>query len=120
MVRIRMGTKIPAIKSSGNTDPINWNMPAVRIRNVIAAMNPWPSAFTRMNGRMLKIWSARALNEIKKGAPGTVCEVTKESFLVNTKDGQLEVFEVQLEGKKRMKVKDFLLGYDITVGDVLG
>ncbi len=98
---------------------INWNMSAVKIRNLVQAMDPWPSSFTRIGGKTLKIWSAKAWNEIKKGAPGTVCEVTKESFLVNTGSGQLEVFEVQLEGKKRMKVKDFLLGYDIKVGDIL-
>ncbi len=96
---------------------INWNMSAAKIRCLVQAMNPWPSAFTRIGGKMLKIWSVKAWSEKENGAAGTVSEVTRDSFLVNTGNGLLEIFEVQLEGKKRMLVKDFLLGYEINVGD---
>ena len=99
---------------------INWNMSSAKIRSLVQAMNPWPSSFTGVSGKILKIWRARALNEPAKGAPGTVSEVTKDSFLVNTGNGQLEVLEVQLEGKKRMKTADFLLGYELKAGDSIG
>ncbi len=107
-------------KISKEMGHINWGMSAAKIRCLVQAMNPWPSSFTRYDGKILKIWSVKAWNESKKGAPGTVCEVTKDSFLVSTGNGQIEVLELQLEGKKRMKVKDFLLGYNVKVGDVLG
>ena len=51
---------------------------------------------------------------------GTIVAVTKDSFIILTGDGYLQVFEVQLEGKKRMPVKDFLLGYKLEVGTKLG
>ncbi len=96
---------------------IRWDMSAKQISDLVRGLNPWPSSFTTFNGKTLKVWRAKALNEAVSGNPGTVKEVKKESFFVNTGDGVLEVFEVQLEGKKRMSVKDFLLGYDIKTGD---
>ncbi len=96
---------------------IKWDMPAKKISDLVRALNPWPSSFTKFNGKTLKIWNAKALDAAANGDFGTVKEVKKDSFSVNTGDGVLEVFEVQLEGKKRMSVKDFLLGYEIKAGD---
>ena len=98
---------------------INWKMSSGKIQNVVRAMSPWPSAFTGLNGKMLKLWKVKAWREKAKGEPGTIGEVNKDSILINTGDGMLEVFELQLEGKKRMQVKDFLLGYPLKVGDIL-
>ena len=53
-----------------------------------------------------------------KAQCGEVCDVTKDSFFVMTGDGLLEIKEVQLEGKKRMDVKSFLLGNAIEKGMV--
>ena len=85
---------------------------------------PWPSAFSFADKKMLKIWKAKALDESEvegaKGAePGTVVAVAKDSFSVKTGNGVLQILEVQLEGKKRMDVKSFLLGYKLQVGDKL-
>lgn len=99
---------------------INWNASASSISNLVRAMNPWPSSFTRINGKMLKIWTVKAIPERANNVPGTVYSVDKDSFCVNTGDGILEISEVQLEGKKRMDVKSFLLGYDIEKGMTLG
>lgn len=96
---------------------IKWDMPAKKISDLVRALNPWPSSFTKLNGKTLKIWNAKALDVAANGDFGTVKEVKKDSFFINTGDGVLEVFEVQLEGKKRMSVKDFLLGYEIKAGD---
>ncbi|MDE7260114.1 MAG: methionyl-tRNA formyltransferase, partial [Lachnospiraceae bacterium] len=52
--------------------------------------------------------------------PGTVMAVTKDAFYVQTGDGILKISAVQPEGKKRMEVKDFLLGYPVKVGEKLG
>ncbi len=57
---------------------------------------------------------------ISESLPGTIVCVEKEAFYVQTKEGVLKVLSVQIEGKKRMAVKDFLLGYPIKAGECLG
>lgn len=101
---------------------IDFTKPADEIERYTRGLNSWPSAFTTFNGKILKIWSAGVSdNEANKEfEPGAVTEVTRESFLVKCSDKELEIFEVQLEGKKRMKTHDFLLGVDLRVGMVLG
>ncbi len=94
----------------------------------VRAMNPWPGAFTFLNGKMLKIWKAEGFNEDekagrKKGAgkeASTVCEIGKEYFDIECGTGILRVYEVQLEGKKRMNCGDFLRGAGLKEGDTLG
>ena len=104
-------------KEMGN---INWNDSAEKISNLVRGMSPWPSAYTKLNGKMLKVWKAKPQSsDDVKAAPGVVTSVSKDSFAVMTGDGFLEITEIQLEGKKRMTVKDFLLGYSINSGDKL-
>ncbi|MBR2950208.1 MAG: methionyl-tRNA formyltransferase [Lachnospiraceae bacterium] len=99
---------------------INWNDEAVKIERLIRGLNPWPSAYTMLNGKTLKIWEAKVTEAESDGLPGTVSCVTKDSVCVNCGSGQLALISVQLEGKKRMQVKDFLLGNKIEKGDVIG
>ncbi len=100
---------------------INWNKSAVEIERWIRGMNSWPSAYSRWNGKQLKIWDADVVACAgEKAAPGTVLDVQKTYFDVMTGEGALRVNEVQLEGKKRVPVKDFLLGYKVLPGDQLG
>ncbi len=119
-------------KLSKNMGKIDFNKNAVAIRNLVRGLNPWPSAFTRHDGKMLKIWVADALDDmqvkeisgnaevLKNAVPGTVSFVTQEAIGVATGKGTLVLKEVQLEGKKRMLVKDFLLGNKIEIGTKLG
>lgn len=68
----------------------------------------------------MKIWEAKPLpTEKAKGEPGEITKVAKDSFTVQTGEGQLQVTSVQLEGKKRMAVKDFLLGVHMETGETL-
>ncbi len=99
---------------------INWDKSAKSISYLVRAMNPWPSSFTRMNGKMLKIWTVSVLSQKTNNVPGTIHSVSKDAFCVNTGDGVLEISEVQLEGKKRMDVKSFLLGNEVEPGMKLG
>ena len=71
---------------------------------------------------MLKIWDVKVVTDLEESEAenGTIVAVSKDSFTVKTKDGYLEVLELQLEGKKRMRAKDFLLGYKLTLGCKLG
>lgn len=58
--------------------------------------------------------------QAEKSLPGTVLYVTKDTIAVQTGDGVLQLSNIQLEGKKRMTVKDFLLGYKVEAGEQLG
>lgn len=91
---------------------ISWTMPAVRIERLVRGLNSWPSAYTFYRGKMLKIWDADAEPQKEmEAAPGAILGTTKDAIRVQTGDGVLVLKEVQPEGKKRMAVKDFLLGY---------
>lgn len=91
---------------------ISWTMPAVRIERLVRGLNSWPSAYTFYRGKMLKIWDADCEPQKEmEAAPGTILGTTRDTIRVQTGDGVLALKEVQPEGKKRMLVKDFLLGY---------
>lgn len=99
---------------------IDWTKSAAEIERLIRGLNPWPSAYTRLNGKTLKIWAAEVREENKEGAAaGTVTGTTKHGILVQTGEGTLEITELQLEGKKRMDAGAFLRGFQIEEGTVL-
>lgn len=93
---------------------IDFSKSAVEIEQLIRGLNPWPSAFTYMDGKMMKIWDATVIDEDSESAPGTILEKTKECIKVATGKGTLCINELQLEGKKRMTTQAFLNGYEIT------
>ena len=95
---------------------IDWTKSAKEIECLSRGLNPWPSAYTRLDGKTLKIWRANVLPDEKKAAPGCIIKAEKGSFLVQTGDGVLELLEVQLEGKKRMTTDAFLNGYTVEEG----
>lgn len=99
---------------------IDFSLPAEEIERKIRGLNSWPSAYTYYNGKMLKIWDADILQEKCAEGTGVVVRVSKDTIYVNTGEGILALNEIQLEGKKRMQVKDFLLGYQIKPGEILG
>lgn len=96
---------------------ICWDNDAASIERLIRGLNSWPSAYTHLGGKTLKIWDADVEPDgAEHRAPGTVVAVEKNCFKVQTGDGILKINEVQLQGKKRMPVQSFLLGYTIEVG----
>lgn len=99
---------------------IDWNKSAVEIERLIRGLNSWPSAYTSFKGKTLKIWEADVVKNRAAGEPGSVAAVTKTDITVNAGEGQLLLKSIQLEGKKRMEVKDFLLGYKVENGEKLG
>lgn len=107
-------------KSMGKID---WNKDAAQIERMVRGLNSWPSAYTTYRGKTLKIWDSDiSENEtaLEEAVPGVVTAVKKDAIYVRTGDKELRITELQLEGKKRMAVKDFLLGYQIKTGEVLG
>ena len=103
-------------KDLGKID-MNWN--AKKLERYIRGLNSWPSAYTTWKGKTLKLWRAKVISGNTEEAPGTIVEVGKNSFTVQSGDGKLEILEVQLEGKKRMDAGSFLRGVSIEKGDVL-
>lgn len=98
---------------------IDFNQSAVAIERLIRGLNPWPSAYASLNGKTLKIWDADIIDKISVGMPGEILEITKNSIIVKTGEGNLSIYELQLEGKNRMTAEAFLRGYTITKGTVL-
>lgn len=106
-------------KTLGNID---WTKSAVEIERLVRGLNSWPSAYTMWNGKMMKIWEAevKASENVGDKAPGTVVNVEKEIFFVQTGDGLLGVKSLQIPGKKRMDAGAFLRGYQVKEGECLG
>lgn len=91
---------------------IDFHKSAIEIERLIRGLNPWPSAFTHLDGKVLKIWDANVVSEEVKEAPGTLLKKNR-ALLVATGKGYLDIKELQLEGKKRMDSVSFLNGYQI-------
>ena len=100
---------------------MDFTQPVEVLERKVRALNPWPSAFTHMDEKLLKIWDATVIKDssVKAGDYGKVKTDGKTCFMVAGDGGYLSVNELQLEGKKRMKVEDFLRGYSIKEGTVL-
>lgn len=99
---------------------IDWTKDAVALDRLVRGLNPWPSAYTSYHGKTLKIWECEPVEADGGGRCGSIEKVTKDAFYVRTGKGLLKVSQVQLEGKKRMPARDFLLGYPLEEGTVLG
>lgn len=102
-------------KSMGDID---WSMDAQAIERLIRGLNPWPSAYTGWNGRVIKIWEASVIDKEYEGTCGQVVEAGRDRLIVKTGKGGLSVLELQLQGKKRMDIGAFLRGYSIAEGTV--
>ena len=99
---------------------IDWKKDAISIERLIRGLNSWPSAYTAFHDKILKIWDADVEAGTAKEEPGTVIKVTADAIYVQTGEGVLKINEVQIQGKKRMAVKAFLLGHKVEEGFLLG
>lgn len=132
-------------KSMGRVD---FTKGAAEIDRLIRGLTPWPSAYTSYHGKQLKIWRAKAAAAAEASVakdsaagntaggsasaggdaavgsstavPGEIIKVDKDSITVAAGDGELILYELQLEGKKRMNAHDFLLGVKMQPGERLG
>lgn len=102
-------------------EKINWADEAASIHNQIRALSPRPAAFTTCQGKNIKIFSSRLVNQSgSTGEPGQIMDIKAGALQMQTGNGWLELKEVQLEGKKRMSCSDFLKGFKLNIGDQLG
>lgn len=89
---------------------INWNQDNQTVYNHIRGLSPYPAAFTTLNGKMLKIFKVLKETATPNDAPGTYQTDGKTYLKFATKNGYIVLLELQLEGKKRMLVDEFLRG----------
>ena len=100
---------------------LDFSRGAVELDRRIRAMTPWPSAYTSYQGKQLKIWKAKPVISVNTfgRSPGEILSVDKDSVTVAAGEGALRIYELQMEGRKRMTAHDFLLGVRMQPGEVL-
>src|SRR5579872_2434894 len=89
---------------------INWNQPAEKIYNLIRGLSPYPTAFTTLQDKILKVFRAEYEVTETGRQPGEFLSDNKAYLKFATTDGFVSLTDIQLEGKKRMGVEEFLRG----------
>lgn len=117
------GSKLKAAPKIFKEDGlIDWNRPSEALYNFIRGLSPYPTAWTWLNEeqkeqkRSMKIYAVKKTEVPSKEDPGHIQVVSGSSLLVHTSDYCLEILELQLQGKKRMRVQDFLRGFSMSMG----
>ena len=93
------------------TCKINWDQPVAAIYNLIRGLSPYPAAFTYLNDKVLKIYGAKKEIHASPKTPGSIETDQKTYLKFAARDGYIHLTELQLEGKKKMTVEEFLRGY---------
>jgi methionyl-tRNA formyltransferase len=101
------------------TGRINWQNSASDIVNLIRGLSPSPAAYTSLNEQLMKIFTAEAHPGSVNHAPGIISIIDKSGLSVAASDGYVLLKDIQMAGKKRMPIGDFLRGYKLTPGSVL-
>lgn len=98
------------------TCKINWYKTAIEVHNHIRGLSPYPAAFTHLNGQLLKIYQTKPTNIGVSGIdPGTLATDGKTYLHIACADAWISIYELQLQGKKRLSVDDFLRGYGVAL-----
>lgn len=92
---------------------IEWNAPAKHIYDKIRGLSPYPTAFTEFQGKSLKLFEAKYETKLMDAPPGTVLTDNKRYLHFAAEDGYVAITQLQLEGKKKMAVEEFLRGIKI-------
>ncbi|MGH7828909.1 MAG: methionyl-tRNA formyltransferase [Candidatus Binatia bacterium] len=108
-------TSAPMLKKEDGR--IDWNEPAETIERRVRAFYPWPSAYTRWNGKLLKIHRAAVIATDETPTPGQVIRADSGGLWIATGRDALSLEEVQLENKKRLAAAEFLKGARIAKGE---
>ena len=104
-------------KEDGYTD---FSSSATEIDNKVRAFKAWPGTFTNLGEKTLKLFEVFPVSDVNINAEyGMITSVNKDNFTVKCSEGTLEIREVQLQGKKRMSVSDFVRGNKLEVGMIL-
>ncbi|MBI4488333.1 MAG: methionyl-tRNA formyltransferase [Deltaproteobacteria bacterium] len=98
---------------------IDWSQPAKAIERRVRALYPWPSAYTYLKGKLLKIYRAAVITVEERGISGEIVRADRQGLWISTGHGALSLEEVQLENRKRLPAAEFLKGARIEKGDRL-
>ncbi|MCX5707603.1 MAG: methionyl-tRNA formyltransferase [Candidatus Omnitrophica bacterium] len=112
-----------APKLSTTIAKIDWYLPALKIHNLVRGCVNWSSAFTKLNGKILKIYKTRLESKESRSSdvvPGQVLTVSPKGIIVACGNGSLSLQELHLEGKSRLTAGEFLSGNKINLGEKLG
>jgi methionyl-tRNA formyltransferase len=100
---------------------IQWNQPARSIAALLRALDPWPGAYTSLEDKELKLFSPKVLHEDRSQLePGRIARRTETGIEVETGQGLIRIGELQMPGKKRLSASEFLRGFAVTEGTILG
>ncbi len=111
-----LATMAPPLKKDDGR--IDWNLSAQELHGLIRGLDPWPIAFSFLNGKRIKLFSPEVMYKDCDHPPGTVLMSSKQGILIATGENCLLVREVQPEGKKRMSTEAFICGHPIEPGTV--
>ncbi len=95
---------------------LDWRRPAVELARQVRAFDPFPGGAATLDGTLLKIWSAAAVNAPRAAQPGTIVDVSPDGVVVACGDGALRITQLQKPGGKRLPVREFLKGATLTAG----
>ena len=101
-----------------NMGELDFGKSATELERLIRGLDPWPGAFTFFKGKKISLWEAEVIEG--EAHPGVVKEAGRDYIDIGCGSGILRVTELQAEGKKRMKTRDFLNGFKVETGDVFG
>lgn len=100
---------------------IDWTLAAADIHNRVRGLYPWPHAFSYLNGERLIVMRSHVAPEPTSADPGTIVDVSSGAISVATgHGGRLAIDDVQPEGRRAMKVRDYLAGHPIQPGTRFG
>lgn len=93
---------------------LNLLRPAQELERYIRGLNPWPSAYVYLDGKMIKLWECMVSEKLPEGVkPGDVYGIDKNGFYIATGEGGLRVLRLQAEGKRAMTAGEFMRGNDL-------
>jgi len=127
LAQIEKGTPVFALQKGGTSDAprfkkedgfIDWTKSGDTLSRQIRALVPWPGSFSYLKGQRVLLWKADPEEGDSGGRPGEVVSLSKSGeFKVATGKGKLLLKELQLEGKERMKSREFLIGHPLVIGE---
>jgi methionyl-tRNA formyltransferase len=113
-----LATEAPPLKKEDGL--IDWSRPAARLHCLVRGLDPWPTAYSFLDGRRFRFFSPELVYRKSELPPGTLLRADSEGLLIATGDNSLLIHEIQPEGKKRMAVEAFLCGQKLEPGACFG
>lgn len=104
---------------TGKDEKIDWCSNSAVVHNQVRGMNPWPGAYTLLNGERIKIWAGRP-EAADPAQCGAVLDAGGQGLLVACGTGAYRITQLQPPGKKSMPAVDFLRGSPLPAGTLLG